>query len=86
MAASRNSSSSLSERESVTRQDTTLHIQGKKRSRIINTCIYLIFANWPGANSRSVKRHASGKHRVASSYDWRGDGGGGGEGEGKKSN
>ena len=57
-AAGRNSLSSLSGlswHESVTSQDTILSMRGKVRSK------------WqPGPNIRSVKRHASGKHHVAS--------------------
>ena len=54
-AAGRNSLSSLSGHESITTQDTVLSMQGKVRSK------------WqPGPNISSVKRHASGKHHVAS--------------------
>ena len=59
-AAWRNSSFSLSERESIATQETVLSIRGEVRSNSATA-----FLNRPGVNIRSIERQASGEHRVA---------------------
>ena len=58
-AAGRNALSSVSERESVTTQDTILSVRGEVRS---NRQPF----EWPAVNIRSVERQARGEHSVAS--------------------